>query len=206
MNLSMYFDTETTGLPDFRAPSDADHQPHLVQLAILLLDEEFVEHAAVNVIIKPDGWVIPDEVAAIHGITTEMALERGIPEAEAVQMFLDHRDQAARTVAHNINFDRRIMRIALMRMGRTREEIEVMEAAESVCTMRLADAIMKLPPTEKMRAAGFTKSKPPNLGECVEFFYGEKLEGAHDAMVDVRACARVHQEILARAAAADEAA
>lgn len=34
------FDTETTGLPDFRARSADPSQPHIVQLALLLYDDE----------------------------------------------------------------------------------------------------------------------------------------------------------------------
>lgn len=200
------FDTETTGFPIFSEPSNHPDQPHLVQLALLMIDDDFVEHSATSLIIRPDGWVISDENAAIHGITQDIAMERGIPEADAVALFVDHHARAARTVAHNIEFDRKIMRIALMRHGHTREAIEAMEAAESVCTLRLADQIMKLPPTAKMAAAGFKKSKAPNLAECIEFFFGEKLESAHDALVDARACARVHRAIMTRDASSVEAA
>jgi len=43
-----------------------------------------------------------------------------------------------------------------------------------------------------MLAAGFTKPKPPKLEECIRHFFNEELDGAHDAMVDVRACRRVY--------------
>ncbi|WP_263271439.1 exonuclease domain-containing protein [Pseudomonas phytophila] len=65
--------------------------------------------------IRPDGWVIPDEVAAIHGITTEMALEHGIPEIEALGGFLRVYEQASLRVAHNVSFDDLIMHIAIKR-------------------------------------------------------------------------------------------
>jgi len=31
----LFYDTETTGLPDFKAPSDAPHQPRIIQLAVI---------------------------------------------------------------------------------------------------------------------------------------------------------------------------
>lgn len=204
--MNLVFDSETSGLPLWREPSTHPGQPHLVQLALVMVDDDHVEHSAVSVIIKPDGWVISDEVAKIHGITHEIAMERGIPEADAVDMFVEHYTRSGRLIAHNIAFDRRIMRIALLRRGWARDLIEEMEKGPAVCTMRLADPIIKLPPTDKMRAAGFNKTKAPNLGECIEFFHGEKLEGAHDALVDARACARVYQAIMARAAVPMEAA
>lgn len=51
---------------------------------------------------------------------------------------------------------------------------------------------MNLPPTERMRAAGFNKPKPPKLEECIRHFFNEDLDGAHDAMIDVAACRRVY--------------
>jgi len=89
MKLALFFDTETSGLPLFSEPSEDPRQPHIVQLAAALVNldtREVLEE--LNVIIKPDGWEIPDEVAVIHGITTERALAEGIPEIEALDRFL----------------------------------------------------------------------------------------------------------------------
>lgn len=190
-------DTETTGLPDFRAPSDADHQPHLVQLAMILLDDDLVERASVSVIVKPDGWVIPEEgPAAVHGITNAMANAVGIPEKVATDLYVSlmYGDQPKVAVAHNSDFDLRIMRIAMLRAGYDKAWQEARPLA-SYCTMKTATPIVNLPPTEKMLAAGFTKPKPPRLSECIMHFFGEELIGAHDALVDVRACVRVYRHL-----------
>jgi len=88
------YDTETTGLPRFKDPSDDPRQPHLVDLCILLYTPQGELVDSFEAMIRPDGWVIPDEVAAIHGITTEMALEHGIPEMEALGGFLRVYDKA----------------------------------------------------------------------------------------------------------------
>lgn len=188
----LFFDTETTGLPDYRSPSNAAHQPHLVQLAHILCEDDGAEVESANVIVRPDGWTIPDEVAAIHGITTEIALEKGIPMADAMEAFLMARRRAELRVAHNVIFDDRIMRIAMLRHGLTREEIEALEAARKFCKVQATTHLVNLPPTEKMLAAGFDKPKPPKLIECIKHFFGEELDGAHDAMVDVAACRRVY--------------
>ena len=199
--LLIVFDTETQGFPLFKQPSSHPDQPHLVQLAAELCDSTGAVLESMNVIIRPDGWTIPDQVAAIHGISTERALAEGIPEVDAVVMFHVLAGRAALRVAHNISFDDRIMRIAMVRAGLAREVIERLEAGPSACTLKLADAIMKLPPTEKMLAAGFTKSKPPNLGEAMRFFFDEPHDKAHDAMADVIACRRIYFHIQALSAA-----
>lgn len=180
------FDTETTGLPDFRRPSDDPEQPHLVQLAALLIDHDSREASAINLIIRPDGWTIPGEVAAIHGTDTEKAMRCGVREEIAVVLFRDMVDRADLVVAHNVSFDEKIMRIACARYGRPKEL-----GKPTACTMKASLDLVNLPPTERMVAAGFNKPKPPKLSECIKHFFGEDLTGAHDALVDVRACARV---------------
>lgn len=187
----LFFDTETTGLPNFQARSHEPSQPHLVQLAMVLADDDGHEIEHQSVIIRPDGWVIPDDVAKIHGITQEMALANGIPEADAAAMYVAAHATSRLRVAHNESFDRRIMRIAMLRAGVPREEIEAMEARPAFCTCITATSIVNLPPTDRMLAAGFTKPKPPKLQECIRHFFQEDLTGAHDALVDVRACARL---------------
>lgn len=189
------FDTETTGLPDYRAPSDAAHQPHLVQLAMLLLDEDLTERASVSLIIKPDGWEIPEDVAKIHGIDTAAAARLGVPEKVATDLFVSMLyGTGARALAHNVDFDQRIMRIAMLRCGYDKAWQE-RQTVESLCTLKASTHIVNLPPTPKMVAAGFNKPKPPKLSECIEFFFQEPLEGAHDALVDVRACVRVFRHL-----------
>jgi DNA polymerase-3 subunit epsilon len=192
-NTALVFDTETTGLPLFKEPSEHPDQPHLVQLGAMLVDIDTRKPVSrLDVVIRPDGWVIPDEVAAIHGITAEMAMDLGVSESLAVGMLMDlWRDHDPRMrVAHNEQFDARIIRIALMRYE-GEELADAWKAGPAMCTAKLATPIMQMPPTEKMVRAGFNKHKTPNLGEAYRYFTGRELEGAHSAMVDVRACAEV---------------
>ena len=191
MNLKLFFDTETTGLPDFKAPSESAHQPHIVQLAALLVDMDTRETIqSMDVICRPDGWTIPDEVAAVHGITTEHAAEVGIPEHLAVSMFMELWAGRAR-VAHNEQFDARIVRIALMRFH-SEEAADIWKSGPTECTARLATPICALPPTEKMKAVGRFHHKTPNLGEAYRHSTGKGLENAHSAMADVMACRDVY--------------
>jgi len=178
MSLAIFFDSETTGLPAWKLPSGDPSQPHLVQIAALLVDTEtrqVVEE--LDVIIRPDGWNIPDEVVTIHGITTAYALEHGIPEAKALERFLALHELAEERVAHVESFDMRIVRIAIKRY-RDDAQADVWKAAPSQCTGKLAK-----------EALGLTKV--PKLTEAHLQLVGQPMTGAHTAMGDTRACMAV---------------
>jgi len=100
-------------------------------------------------------------------------------------------ERADLIVAHNLPFDLFLMQTAWARGKSTRTFDQAHGRREQFCTMKSAAPVVKMPPTERMLAAGFTHAKPPKLEECIHHFFGEKLEGAHDALIDVRACARV---------------
>lgn len=190
MNLAVVYDTETTGLPLFKEPSEDPRQPHIVQLAACLVDLDTRRIVStLDVICKPDGWLIPDEVAAIHGITTEHAADVGIPESLAVEMLLEMVGDRLR-IAHNEQFDARIVRIACLRHFEASQADE-WKGGKAACTALLATPIMKLPPTDRMRAAGFNKFKTANLAEAVLHFTGKPLENAHSALADVHGCMAV---------------
>lgn len=188
---ALFYDTETTGLPLFHEPSEDPRQPHIVQLAASLVDlDKRQTIASMDVIVRPDGWEIPDEVAAIHGITTQRAREVGVPEKVALRMFV-MLHSARKRIAHNEQFDARIIRIGLKRYD-VGLDADVWKTGQSECTQLLSTPILKLPPTEKMRAAGRTHFKSANLGEAYKHFTGNELVGAHSALVDVQACMAVY--------------
>lgn len=193
MNAILFYDTETTGLPLFNEPSEDPRQPHIVQIAAVLFDVEArLALASIDLTVRPDGWVIPEEVSRIHGITTEHAADVGVREQVAIDAFMDMWAHRLR-VAHNEQFDARILRIALRRFARDR--CEGWEAGKAECTATLATPIMRLPPTARMVAAGRHHHKTPNLTEAFEAFTGQKMRDAHTAMGDVQACLQVWQTI-----------
>lgn len=202
MNLALAYDTETTGLPLFKEPSEHPGQPHIVQLGAVLVDlDTRIVHSTLDVIIRPEGWTIPDEVAAIHGITHERAMLVGVSESIALQVFLAMWRRAECRIAHNEQFDARILRIGFMR--HQPDVADVWKVGEAKCTQLISTPILKLPPTEKMRKAGFLKHKSASLSEAYLHFMGKPLENAHSAMADARGCLDVF--FAARDAAAVEA-
>lgn len=193
MNIALFFDTETSGLPLFGKPSEDPGQPHIVQLAAAMVDLDTRDTlASLDVIVRPDGWEIPDEVAAVHGITTERAAALGVPESLALSLFMEMWSASSVRIAHNEQFDARIIRIAQHRAGELEVDLEAWKTGKAECTARLATPIVKCPPTAKMLAVGRNHYKTANLSEAVLHFTGKPLENAHSAMADVKGCMDVY--------------
>ena len=180
----MIFDTETTGIPIWKEPSGGDNQPHIVEVAAVIVNP-FTEEVKgeLELIVAPDGWEIPDEVAAIHGLTTELATENGLPETEVLQLFLDFWGGRKR-IAFNTTFDNRIVRIATKRFC-DGDTIDFWKAGSYECAMIGSRKVMG--------------GKQPKLSEAYEYFTGKPLEEAHSAMADVKATIEVYFKMKAAA-------
>lgn len=190
--MNLFFDTECSNLPDWRSPSDDPRQPHLLQLAYILAEEDGTEVETFSTLVKPyPGCIIGEEAFKAHGITIRKANAEGMDGKEVADRFYAMVFKAERLIGHNVTFDIRMMRIHSAKAHGFKWEAPI----PYFCTMRAATPILNLPPTPKMIAAGFNKPKAPNLGECIKHFFNEELTGAHDALVDVRACKRVYHAI-----------
>ena len=181
----LFFDTETSDLPDMKA-GPGPRQPHVVQLAAILV----IEHTerVLNVLIKPDGWRIHRDALALHGITVERASAEGVPIAEAIAGFEELLSQADLAVAHNMKFDQLMVDSERLRLGRHSTW------PETFCTMMACTGILQIPG----RGGGY---KWPTLGESYSHFLRKPLVGSHDALADVRACMAVYEELRCRGAA-----
>ncbi len=184
----LFFDTETTGLPkDYKAPaSDTKNWPRMIQLAWEIYDEQGQLIESQMFIIKPVGFTIPKEVSDIHGITTERALREGNDLKTVLVQFKDALTRANALVAHNISFDEKIVGAEFYR--NSMEGIPL--ALRRFDTMTLSTNYCKIP--------GKYGFKWPNLTELHEKLFGCAFEGAHDALTDVKACAKCFYELRRR--------
>lgn len=183
----LFFDTETTGFYDTRLPADHPSQPHVVQLAMLLADADGKERLSASLVIDCP-FDIPARASEVHGIDRGVSGKFGVDLEMAIDLFRHFYRRADLIVCHNVAFD---MPVMASEIGRFQGRIVTLDKP-TFCTMETSTPIVNLPPTERMIAAGFNKPKPPKLEECISHFFGETLEGAHDAMIDVTACRRVY--------------
>ena len=113
METIVSYKCESNGLINYREPSDRDNQPHLVRLsAVKTIDGEVI--GGFDAIIKPDGWIIPNETIAFHGVTQSHANGQGKPEKEVINKFLKF-CEGSTLITSSKYFNKRMIRIATKR-------------------------------------------------------------------------------------------
>ena len=172
----LVFDFETTGLipsvPFLLSRKEIlDEMPHAVQFAFSYLDTEADTLTDFNFYLKVP---IPIENSNIHGVTKEMS-DAGCDFADAFPDFLELYERCDKVVAHNIEFDVRILRIECFRRG----IVLKLDESKRYCTMLEG-------------AKNLGSKKWPKLGELYTHLYGKTLLRLHDASVDVKACLRCY--------------
>lgn len=140
-----------------------------------------------NLIIRPDGFEIPYAAEKVHGISTALALETGIPIADALTKFAVAIGSSAYIIGHNVKFDHQITASEFHRAGINSK----LRTTPTVCTMDLSRDFCKLPG----RGARF---KSPKLEELYQILFSESFSEAHNASADVNATARAFFELYRR--------
>ncbi|HWV71370.1 MAG TPA: DNA polymerase III subunit alpha [Pseudosphingobacterium sp.] len=187
----LIFDTETTGLPKrWDAPiTDVDNWPRCIQIAWQLHDDmgNLVENQ--DYLVKPEGFNIPYDAERIHGISTELAMEQGIPLLDVLEKFNIALQKAKFVVGQNIGFDINIMGCEFYRAGlaSTLSDKPILDT----CTEVTAN-LLQLP------GGRGGKFKLPNLTELHEYLFGLPFAEAHNATADVEATTRCFLELVKR--------
>lgn len=179
MTKILIWDTETT----HKIPQQAN----LVQLAGMLEDfESGTIISQVDLLVRPDGWIIPEEATKIHGISQEMADEFGLELSNVCYVFYDLCRRADIIVAHNIQYDQIVMTKAL-----ADAELTPIPWEKRIlrCTMKTGTRYVKSPP---FRNGSY---KWPTLTESMQHFYKRGVEKAHNALFDTDACRLIHHAL-----------
>lgn len=184
---ALIFDTETTGMVQFRKPPEDPSQPDLIQLGMLLVDTvDWKPRARHSMMVQlAEGVRIDPAAFDAHGISEEDCARYGIVPAVACSLFNQTCLQADVIVAHNLDFDVSIMKTALFRLGNKPHRLD---GRQLVCTKESSTDVLKLP--------GKYGYKWPTLAEAYRHYTGREVEGAHDALVDTEACLEVFRGLV----------
>lgn len=206
MNDILILDTETAGLPlDFKAaPSHNDNWPHLVQLAwqCYSSDGELLDEYCQ--IVKPDGWTIAAEAEKTHGISVEVATEKGLTIEAVIKELMLRLNTCKVVVCHNTGFDKPVVLSEFLRLKNKYPSMQDaqywIEQVPFYCTMLSTTSLLQIPhPNEYFRKQG--QHKWPSLDELHNFLFGCAIAGRedfHDALVDVKGTARCYFELQKR--------
>lgn len=188
----LVFDTETTGLPkNYQAPlDDFSNWPRMVQIAWAIFDAEGRNWLKKSYIIYPDGYIISDEVAKIHRVTQERAMKEGVALKKVLDEFLEDVSKSEFLIGHNISFDENIVGAEILRQG-MKDKLEVFLGVEKICTMKSSVNFCQIPSPRG-------SYKWPNLSELHNCLFKTGFDEAHDALVDVMACAKCFFELKRR--------
>lgn len=183
----LIFDTETTGLPKSRKPSieGPNNWPHIVSISWVILDSETNKiEKECSYIVKPEGWVIPEESIRIHKITNETAEKEGVSLSKVLGEFLAETYDAL--VAHNMEFDYNVLDNAIRwDLDMAFNEIR----KPKLCTMELSRDLCNLRNL-------FGKPKSPRLSELYHHAFGSDpdMNTLHNSLVDTKLLVKIVQE------------
>ncbi|MGB5458631.1 MAG: DNA polymerase III subunit alpha [Eudoraea sp.] len=187
----LIFDTETTGLPKrWDAPvSDTDNWPRCIQIAWQLHDALGNLLDRQDYLSQPEGFNIPYDAEKIHGISTELAQENGIPLAEVLEKFNVALTKTKFVVGQNVGFDLNIMGAEFYRadLKTLLGELPVLDT----CTEHTA-TLCALP------GGRGGKFKLPTLTELHQYLFKTPFAEAHNATADVEATTRCFLELVRR--------
>lgn len=184
----LFFDTETTGLPlSWKAPlSRVDNWPRLVWLVWATFDQDRSPIGNHNFLVRPEGFTIPYEAIRVHGITTEKALTDGHAVSVVLDAFAKALAEAQVIIAHNINFDEKVVGAEYLRLGVKHSLFE----KPRLCTMKSTSEFCGIP--------GPCGYKWLALSELHRALFRKGYKEAHNPLADVAACAKCFFELEKR--------
>ena len=193
---ALCFDTETTGLWEnkFAPITDDKNWPYIVQLAWVSLDMVSGTVVSSNsfIIKLVNDQKIPAESTKIHGITNEDMDLYGIDIKDVFVKFLKDLDETTYLVAHNLNFDQKILRVELYR----NKFFKYVNGNNCIkyCTMKTAQKLYRF----RSVKTGRVVKKYPKLKELHSFLFHDKLNEdlLHDALADTLVCLRCFYKMV----------
>lgn len=166
------FDTETTGLT-LRGNAPLDKQPYMIEFAGIKLDDESLEEVdRLEFMCKPPVKITA-EITKITKITDDGTSKRDVGKSPPFFKFYPRLASffigEGCMVCHNLGFDRAILEYELRRHGVL---TKFPWPTDHICTVERTEDL---------------NGHRVKLIDLYEHYFGEKFEGAHEAMRDVEA-------------------
>lgn len=209
----LFFDIETTGLLKAKK-NEIDYRKHELFPEIIQISWQLQEYSkskftlldSKNYIIRPDGFSIPKDSAAIHGITTERAMKEGADKKEVLEEFVTALMVNPKTylVCHNIEFDVTILFYHLYKHFKSAFSKYMNLKIPCICTMLDSIGLCKLPSKSTLK---YPKKNPtpndlykyPKLSELYKVLFDREPSGRlHDSSYDVECLVECFKELISK--------
>jgi DNA polymerase III epsilon subunit-like protein len=195
---TLVFDSETTGLSKTQiiSPSTMHLWPHIVQFSYIVFDTESNKMVKIkdSIIKVPDGFIITEENAKIHGITTEISLAKGVDLEPVLEEFFEDLKTADHIVGHNVSFDINMIKAELQRLIMNSSDKNLQEYLTTIntstkfyCTMQETIELCDIEMKDKY---GRPYKKFPKLVELYQKMFGVTPKNLHNSLNDVIVCLR----------------
>jgi len=204
------FDVETTGLLPKGKESiqpvnsiNLEDYPYITQLSFLVYDQDMaILRTSYNVYINiPQEIVISPFITELTGVNREVC-DKGVSIVEALVTFYNTYVCCDQIVAHNMEFDSRMIQIELQRNKKELIQrcpfivgmfnFNYKYNARMICTMRKS---IQLCDIQRTNTRGLYK-KFPKLSELYQkLFAGPLPENLHNSLMDTLVCLRCYLEL-----------
>lgn len=227
-NIVMVFDVETTGLipkrPQTTTLETIKSCPYILQLSFVLydMDKQEIIRKFNSYVDVDDSVEISPKITEITGIVRETCKSQGLPIQDVLTEFYRAYQSCDVIVAHNIDFDKEMIMIEVMRNYQKmfgngcenplilfNEIYNVVYSKQLYCTMRNGKDFCDLWVECKTDAKTVIKTdgtpeepnkrrykKNPKLSELHFKIFNVIPDGLHDALVDTLACLKCYIHLM----------
>lgn len=210
---ALIFDVETTGLipkndPATKLPPPLNACPYIIQMSYIVYNmyDHCIERTYNAYINIPQEIEIIPKITELTGITREMS-NGGISIMDAMNSFYEAYSNCECIIAHNLNFDSKMMLIEVERnreilleknpkLGEMFQNKVTVNSPEKFCTMMSSIESCGIMVTTVDKSNNSYKYKKfPKLSETYEHLFRYVPVNLHNSMMDCLVCLRCYLKI-----------
>lgn len=164
----LFLRTDTTGIFNRDRPPSDPAQPRMMRIEAMLVSKKWETVGAIDMLVRPDGWVPNAGASAAHGITPRQCELYGVRPHAVLACFMDMVRAATEIAAFGLDFHAAVIKRELVLLGGV-PDVWVRGGMQRTCVMRLASDKWNSGRTMKLEDA-YNRAYPdfPDYGAKME--------------------------------------
>ncbi|MBK8700226.1 MAG: hypothetical protein IPN29_12125 [Saprospiraceae bacterium] len=183
----LIYDCSAIGNPSsYKAPfSDTFNWPRMIHISWILLDKDLKPMGDFDRIVKPEGYVLTEDIQKKAKIDLEDIEKKAVPLTDILLAFNESVSSCEYIFSHNLNFNENVLAAEYIRKG-----IDIrMFKKERFCLMHEGTYFAKVP----SKSGGY---KWPTLSELHAACFNTAYTPANNARADVIAATRCFIKLM----------